>query len=224
VQFRAASDQAILVYLGEEIGQAAHERVVKLLRVLQQEPPRWIRNVQPAYCSLLVNFDLSLADHAEVEETIRSYEQRAEKQRAPKTRTIEIPVCYGGEFGTDLEEVAAGHGLKPEKVIELHSSETYRAYFLGFAPGFAYLGDVPAAIATPRLSSPRKKVPAGSIGIAGRQTAVYPMTTPGGWRVLGRTPLRVFRADRKPMGLITIGDRVRFRPISGEVFEKLENA
>jgi len=133
-------------------------------------------------------------------------------------------VCYGGEFGTDLEEVAAAHGLKPEKVIELHSSETYRAYFLGFAPGFAYLGDVPAAIATPRLSSPRKKVPAGSIGIAGRQTAVYPMTTPGGWRVLGRTPLRVFRADRKPMGLITIGDRVRFRPISGEVFEKLENA
>jgi len=224
VQFRAASDQAILVYLGEEIGQAAHERVVKLLRMLQQEPPRWIRNVQPAYCSLLVNFDLSLADHAEVEETIRSYEQRAEKQRAPKTRTIEIPVCYGGEFGTDLEEVAAAHGLKPEKVIELHSSETYRAYFLGFAPGFAYLGDVPAAIATPRLSSPRKKVPAGSIGIAGRQTAVYPMTTPGGWRVLGRTPLRVFRADRKPMGLITIGDRVRFRPISGEVFEKLENA
>ena len=224
MQFRAASDQAILVYLGEEIGQAAHERVVKLLRVLQQEPPRWIRNVQPAYCSLLVNFDLSLADHAEVEETIRSYEQRAEKQRAPKTRTIEIPVCYGGEFGTDLEEVAAAHGLKPEKVIELHSSETYRAYFLGFAPGFAYLGDVPAAIATPRLSSPRKKVPAGSIGIAGRQTAVYPMTTPGGWRVLGRTPLRVFRADRKPMGLITIGDRVRFRPISGEVFEKLENA
>ena len=143
MQFRAASDQAILVYLGEEIGQAAHERVVKLLRMLQQEPPRWIRNVQPAYCSLLVNFDLSLADHAEVEETIRSYEQRAEKQRAPKTRTIEIPVCYGGEFGTDLEEVAAAHGLKPEKVIELHSSETYRAYFLGFAPGFAYLGEVP---------------------------------------------------------------------------------
>ena len=133
-------------------------------------------------------------------------------------------MCYGGEFGTDLEEVAAAHGLKPEKVIELHSSETYRAYFLGFAPGFAYLGNVPAAIATSRLSSPRRKVLAGSVGIAGRQTAVYPMTTPGGWRVLGRTPLRVFHADRKPMGLITIGDRVRFRPISGEVFEKLEKA
>jgi inhibitor of KinA len=107
-------------------------------------------------------------------------------------------------------------------VIELHSSGTYHAYFLGFVPGFAYLGDVPAAIATPRLSSPRKKVPVGSVGIAGRQTAVYPLATPGGWRLLGRTPLRVFRADRQPMGLISIGDQVRFRPINSDEFRKLE--
>jgi inhibitor of KinA len=222
VKVRAASDQAILAYLGEEIGQAAHERVLKLLRLLQQEPPRWIRNVQPAYCSLLVNFDISLADHAEVEETIRSYEQRTEKHRAPKTSRVEIPVCYGGEFGPDLDEVAAVHGLKPAQVIEVHSSETYHAYFLGFAPGFAYLGDLPAAIATPRLSSPRKRVPAGSVGIAGRQTAVYPMATPGAWRLLGRTPLRMFRTDHKMMGLISIGDQVRFRPISNREFAELE--
>jgi inhibitor of KinA len=222
VKLRTASDQAILAYLGEQIGQVAHERVLKLLRLLQQAPPNWMRNVQPAYCSLLVHFDISLADHAEVEETLRSYEQRSEKQRAPKTGTVEIPVCYGGEFGPDLEEVAAAHGLKPEQVIELHSSETYHAYFLGFAPGFAYLGDLPTAIATPRLSSPRKKVPAGSVGIAGRQTAVYPMATPGGWRLLGRTPLRVFRADRKTMALISIGDQVRFRPITSREFAKLE--
>jgi len=222
VKFRAASDRSILVYLGEEIGQAAHERVVKLLRLLQKEPPSWVRNLQPAYCSLLVDFDLSLANHEVVEETIRSYGQRAEKQCALKTRMVEVPVCYGEEFGPDLKEVAETHGLKPAQVIELHSSETYHAYFLGFAPGFAYLGDVPAAIATLRLSSPRKKVPVGSVGIAGRQTAVYPMATPGGWRLLGRTPLRVFRADRKPMGLISTGDRVRFRPISSDEFRKLE--
>ena len=222
MKFRAASDQAILIYLGEEIGQAAHERVAKLCRLLQQEPPRWIRNVQPAYCSLLVNFDVSLADHLQVEETILIYEQRAEKHPAPKITRIEIPVCYGGEFGPDLDEVAAAHGLKPAQVIELHSSKTYHAYFLGFAPGFAYLGDLPAAIATPRLSSPRKKVPAGSVAIAERQTAVYPMATPGGWRLLGRTPLQVFRADRKPMGLISIGDLVRFRPITRREFGELE--
>ena len=222
MKVRAASDQAILAYLGDEIGQAAHERVLKLLRLLQQDPPRWIRNVQPAYCSLLVNFDMSLADHVEVEETIRSYEQRTEEHRAPKTSTVEIPVCYGGEFGPDLDEVAAVHGLKPAQVIEVHSSETYHAYFLGFAPGFAYLGDLPAAIATPRLSSPRKRVPAGSVGIAGRQTAVYPMVTPGAWRLLGRTPLRMFRADHKTMGLISIGDQVRFRPITNREFGELE--
>lgn len=222
MKFRAASDRSILVYLGEEIGQAAHERVVKLLRLLQKQPPSWVRNLQPAYCSLLVDFDLSLANHEVVEETIRSYGQRAEKQCALKTRVVEVPVCYGEEFGPDLKEVAETHGLKPAEVIELHSSETYHAYFLGFVPGFAYLGDVPAAIATPRLSSPRKKVPVGSVGIVGRQTAVYPMATPGGWRLLGRTPLRVFRADRKPMGLISIGDQVRFRPINSDEFRKLE--
>jgi len=222
VRFRAASDQSILVYLGEEIGLAAHERVLKLLRVLQKEPPRWVRNVQPAYCSLLVNFDVCLADHTEVEATIRGYEQRAEELRATKVRTVEIPVCYGGRFGPDLEEVAAAHGLKPARVIEFHSSATYHAYFLGFAPGFAYLGDLPAEIATPRLATPRKKVPIGSVAIAGRQTAVYPFPTPGGWRLLGRTPLAVFRAARKPMGLISIGDQVRFSPISSDEFRKLE--
>lgn len=224
MRFRVASDRSILVYLGEQIGQAAHERVVKLLQSLQKEPPRWVRNIQPAYCSLLVNFDPSLADHAEVEETIGAYEQRAEKQREPKAHVVEIPVCYGGEFGPDLEEVAEVHASKPKQVIELHSSEMYRAYFLGFAPGFAYLGDVPAEIATPRLPSPRKRVPAGSVGVAGRQTAVYPMATPGGWRLLGRTPLRIFQADRKPMGLISIGDQVRFLPISSDEFRKLEKA
>jgi inhibitor of KinA len=131
-------------------------------------------------------------------------------------------VCYGGEFGPDLDEVAAVHGLKPAQVIEVHSSETYHAYFLGFAPGFAYLGDLPAALATPRLSSPRKRVPAGSVGIAGRQTAVYPVATPGAWRLLGRTPLRMFRADHKMMGLISIGDQVRFRPISNREFGELQ--
>lgn len=224
MKFCAASDQSLLVYLGEEIGQAAHERVVKLLRLLLKEPPRWVRNVQPAYCSLLVSFDACLTDHAEVEAAIRSYEQRAEKSPVPKTRTVEIPVCYGGEFGPDLEEVAMTHGLKPAQVIEFHCSETYHAYFLGFAPGFAYLGDLPAEIATPRLVTPRKKVLAGSVGIAGRQTAVYPVATPGGWRLLGQTPLRMLRGDRKPMGLISIGDQVRFRPISTDEFRKLEMA
>ena len=224
MRFCAASDQAVLVYLGEEIGLTAHERVLKLLRLLQTKPPEWLRNVQPAYCSLLVAFDACRVDHAEVEATLRKYEQRAEKMRASKRRSVEIPVCYGQEFGPDLNDVAALHRLTPEEVVQRHCSRPYHAYFLGFAPGFAYLGDLPEEIATPRLESLRKQVPAGSVAIAGRQTAVYPFATPGGWRLLGRTPLRLFRGGRKPKPLISIGDEVRFRPISRAEYLNWEKA
>jgi inhibitor of KinA len=213
----------MLVYLGEEIGLPAHERVLKLLRLLQKEPPDWLRNLQPAYTSLMVTFDIGRVDHSEVELVLRQYEQRAEVTRRPKSRIVEIPVCYGGEFGADLQELAKFHKLKPAQIIRLHSSQTYLAYFLGFAPGFAYLGDVPEEIATPRLETPRTIVPAGSVGIAGRQTAVYPFATPGGWRLIGRTPMRLFRSDRKTMTAISIGDRVKFRAISREEFLKLDS-
>ena len=218
MRFCAASDQSLLVYLGEEIGLPAHERVLQLLRSIEKKPPVWLRNLQPAYCSLLVSFDACRADHAEVEATIRKYEGRAKSTRALKRKTVEIPVCYGDEFGPDLEEVAKIHGLTTTRVIELHCSRTYQAYFLGFAPGFTYLGDLPEEIGTPRLANPRREVPAGSVGIAAKQTGIYPFSTPGGWRLLGRTPLPIFRANRKPMQLISIGDRIRFRPISRKQF------
>jgi len=214
----------MLVYLGEGISLPAHKRVLKLLRVLEKESPEWLRNIQPAYNSLMVTFDACRVEHSEVEATLRALEKRAEAARAPEPRTVEIPVCYGGEFGPDLDDVAKAHAVSPAEVIEVHTSHTYHAYFLGFAPGFAYLGDLPEKIATPRLETPRKRVPAGSVGIAGRQTAVYPFATPGGWRLIGRTPLSVFRSDRKPMELISIGDQVRFRPIPGEEFRKMETA
>jgi inhibitor of KinA len=114
--------------------------------------------------------------------------------------------------------------LSPEQVIELHTSTSYLVYFLGFVPGFAYLGELPEALVTPRLGSPRKKVPAGSVGIAGNQTGVYPFETPGGWRLLGRTPLAMFRADREHLSVLSIGDRVRFVPILRELFEELRRA
>jgi inhibitor of KinA len=219
VKFCAASDQAVLVYLGEEIGLSAHERVRKLLRALQAKPPAWLRNLQPAYCSLQVSFDPCVVDHATVEASLREYEQRAESARALKRKTIEVPVCYDPEFGLDLAEVARLRQLPASKVIQHHCSRVYHVYFLGFAPGFAYLGDLPQEIAAPRLESPRKQVPAGSVAIAGRQTAVYPFAMPGGWRLLGRTPLSFFRPDREPMTLVSLGDQVRFRPVSRDEFQ-----
>jgi len=224
MRFCAASDQSMLIYLGEEIGLATHEHVLRLLRVLQKEPPAWLRNVQPAYCSLMITFDALRVDHAAVESALREFEQRAETLRPPKSRNVEIPVCYEGEFAPDLEDVARLHNLEPKDVVRFHTSRTYHAYFLGFAPGFAYLGDLPDEIATPRLDVPRKQVPAGSVAIAGKQTAVYPFPTPGGWRLIGRTPLSLFRANRKPMQRISMGDQVRFRPISQKQFRELASA
>ena len=223
MRFCAASDQATLVYLGEEIGLPAHERVLKLLRLLQKDPPDWLRNLQPAYTSLMVTFDPGKIDQGNVEVVLRQFEQRAKTTRRPKPHTVEIPVCYGEEFGPDLEDVADFHGLKSRDVVTLHTSRSYHAYFLGFAPGFAYLGQLPKEIAMPRLEIPRKNVPPGSVGIAGRQTAVYPYATPGGWRLIGRTPVSMFRADRQPMAAISIGDKVNFRAISREDFVKLES-
>lgn len=217
-RFQPASDQSLLVYLGDRISLDAHHRVVKLLRLLEAEPVRGIRNLHPAYCSLLVNFDALHLSHDELEAILPAYLERLEDVPVPEPRQVEIPVCYGGEFGPDLNGVAARHGMTPAELIELQSSAVYVVYFLGFVPGFAYLGGLPEALATPRLFAPRKKVPAGSLGIAGNQAGVYPFSTPGGWNLIGRTPLSIFRPDRKDMSLLSIGDSVRFVPISEERF------
>jgi KipI family sensor histidine kinase inhibitor len=224
MKIRPSSDCSSLVYLGENIDLETHGHVVRLLRALEAHPPAWLRNVQPGYCSLLVTFNALEIAHADVESELLGMDLAAESAPATEPRTIEIPVCYGGEMGPDLLDVAAAKSMKPHQVVEMHSAQEYHAYFVGFAPGFAYLGDVPEALAMPRLPTPRRAVPAGSVAIAGRQTGVYPFATPGGWRILGRTPLAIFRADREPMSLITLGDRVRFKPITQDAFAKPERA
>jgi KipI family sensor histidine kinase inhibitor len=240
VRFQVASDQALFVYFEQTIKKSgaeapplqnqitieAHERVRRLLRLVELEPIAGVRNLHPAYCSLLVKFDAVKLRHEGLEEILRGYVERMERVALPELRLVEIPVCYGGEFGPDLKDVAELHGMTMERAIELHASATYLVYFLGFVPGFAYLGDVAEELVTPRLATPRRSVPAGSVGIAGRQTGVYPVATPGGWRLLGRTPAKMFQPDRAEMSLLSIGDRVRFVPISRARFAKLhaENA
>ena len=224
IQFRPASDQALLIYFDQQITPDAHQRVRKVLRLLGQKPIRGVRNLSPAYASILVTFDALQLNHADLEEILRGYAQRLDALRIPKGRELKIPTCYGGEFGPDLSEVASLHGLTPAQAIELHASVTYTVYFLGFVPGFAYLGELPEALATPRLNTPRGSTPPGSVGIAGNQTGVYPFATPGGWRLIGRTPIAMFRPDRKAMSFLSIGDRVRFIPISAARFAALEKA
>lgn len=221
-RFFPASDQSVLVYLGEGEALASHERIWKLARMLETEPIAGVRNVHPAYGSILLKFDALRLDHAQLETTLRSYISRLSQTALPEARTVEIPVCYGGKSGEDLRDVAALLETTTDRVIELHVSVTYRVYFLGFVPGFAYLGEVQNELRVPRLASPRRSVPAGSVGIAGSQTGVYPFATPGGWRLIGRTPLAMFRPDRPNMSALALGDSVRFVPISVDRFAELE--
>lgn len=223
-RFERASDRSLLIYFGEQITREANENVRRLLRLLEREPIAGVLNLHPAYCSLLVKFEALKWRHEELERWLRKYIGRLHQVELPEPRLVEIPVCYGGEFGPDLDEVAAIHGITPERVIELHTLGTYLVYFLGFVPGFAYLGELAGELVTPRLPSPRRKVPAGSVGIAGNQTGIYPFETPGGWRLLGRSPLAMFRTDRPGLSLLSIGDRVRFVPVSRERFAELRRA
>ena len=221
-RFEYASDRTLLISFGEQIAREAHQRVRALLGSLQNVPIAATLNLHPAYCSLLIKFDPRRTTHQDVEHEARDRIARADPLTAADVRQMEIPVCYGGDFGPDLAGLAELRRLPIEEVIRLHSQATYTVYFLGFVPGFAYLGTVSDAIAVPRLSSPRRRVEAGSVGIAGHQTGIYPCPVPGGWRLIGRTPLSMFRLERDPMSLLAAGDQVRFLPISGDQYVRIE--
>ncbi|HRI53581.1 MAG TPA: 5-oxoprolinase subunit PxpB, partial [Pseudomonadota bacterium] len=202
----AAGDQAVLVELGDSITPALNLQVRRLCAAVQRAAIPGVIDLHPAYASVLIRFDpLRLRRPALLQLLTRALAE-LDVVELPPARRVELPVCYGGPAGPDLEQVAAHSGLSPAGVIELHSAALYLVYFLGFAPGFAYLGGLPAALQTPRLETPRPLVPAGSVGIAGRQTGVYPLAIPGGWRLIGRTsrvpfdPLRTPSAPLQPGG------------------------
>ena len=221
--FQPASDQSLIVYLGTEISLETHQGVIKLLRLMEREPIAGVCDLHPAYCSLLIHFDLPKLRHDELEAVLRSYLDRLDEESLPEPRYVEIPVCYEGDFGPDLGDVCSTLRITPAQAIELHGSVAYVVYFLGFAPGFAYLGELPKSLMMPRLPSPRRIVPRGSVGIAGNQTGVYPFAIPGGWRLIGRTPLQMFRSEQNAASVLSIGDRVRFVSISPKRFAELAN-
>lgn len=189
----------------------------------------------PAFASVAVHYDPArVPDAAHGEPGHSPYERfgaavnrvlaELEEGLFPAAHEVTIPVCYGGAYGPDLDDVAQAHGLTAEEVVRQHSGAAYSVYMLGFAPGFAYLGGLPEAIATPRRPEPRMAVPAGSVGIGGNQTGVYPLVSPGGWNLIGRTPVRMFDARRNPPSLLAAGDSVRFTPITPDEFQRVGSA
>lgn len=212
-RLRAAGDASILIEWADEIDDAVNDRVHSFTQFLRAQAHVKILDLIPAYSSLLVCFDPHHTSLAQVHEYLEHLLPIAPSSIVFVPRLIEIPTRYGGAFGPDLSFIVERSGLGEREVIELHASVTYRVYMIGFTPGFAYLGSVPAQIAVPRLETPRARVPAGSVGIAGRQTGIYPSETPGGWRLIGRTEMRLFDPNADPPALLRPGDRVRFVPV-----------
>jgi KipI family sensor histidine kinase inhibitor len=206
---RPASDRSLLVTFDHRISAEAHARVVHLTGGLAGA--REVLNLHPAYASVLVDFDPRRHTHAQIETLVRECLQHAVPP-APPPRTVEINVRFGGEAGPDLEDVARHTGFTPARVVELFAAVEYLVYFVGFATCFPYLGGLPPALATPRLAAPRMHVPAGSVAIGGGQAGVYPLASPGGWRLIGRTSLRLFDPLATPPPVLRMADRVRFIP------------
>ncbi|MCP5452492.1 MAG: 5-oxoprolinase subunit PxpB [Spirochaetaceae bacterium] len=217
-------DDALLVRLGDELSEELNERARSLADAVEAakaaDPAcEGIIEASPAYSSALIDFDPLLTTHAEVEAFVRS--ARPSISGGEARRIVRVPVAYGGDAGPDLASIAAEAGLSADAVAAVHRGRDYPVYMLGFAPGFPYLGGVDERIASGRLATPRARIPAGSVGIAGRQTGVYPFDSPGGWKLIGRTPMRLFDARKEPPAIIRPGDLVRFYPIGHDEFEAM---
>lgn len=219
-------EQGLVAELGAAIDPAVNARVHLLAAALKRQAVAGIHELVPGYRSLLILFDPLLLPRSILRELVTALVRSdgvAENSRE-EGKLVRLPVCYGGDFGPDLEFVASHNGISPEEVIALHARETYPVYMLGFLPGFPYLGGLPSHIAAPRLRTPRQKVARGSVGIAGSQTGVYPLESPGGWRIIGRTPQRLFDPFRAEPFLLSPGDRIRFDPIDRETYERIERS
>lgn len=226
LRYRSSGDGGLLVELGERIDWALNARTRKLAQALEQRDLPGVIEIVPAYCSFLVLFEAATLEldrlKAIIEEQFRDMGDSGGEEPEASGRCVEIPVCYGDDYGPDLASVAQHNGLSPEEVVRIHSSGTYPVYMLGFAPGFPYLGGLDERIATPRLDTPRSHVPAGSVGIAGSQTGIYPLASPGGWRLIGRTPLTLFDpAAEDPVPYYRPGDSLRFVAVSEEDFTRI---
>jgi inhibitor of KinA len=211
--FKPAGDQAILVIFGDEVDLQVNRQVHALDRLLQAEPFYGLVETVPTYTSLLVYYDLLLTDYAHALSLVQERARHLTESTNAAARRVEIPTRYGGEYGPDIDYVAEHNHLTVAEVIRIHSGRDYPVFMMGFTPGFPYLGGMDERIATPRLQSPRTHVLAGSVGIAGKQTGVYPIDSPGGWQIIGRTALTLFDPERESPFTLAPGDLIRFVPM-----------
>lgn len=223
-RYLTSGDGAITVEFDSAISLDANIKVRGLADAISSVGFEGLIEVVPTYRSVTVHYDPLVITYEEVIEYIKKTEDKSEGIKEHKSHIIEIPVCYEDEYGPDLCDVASHNNISIEEVIRRHSSPDYLIYMIGFTPGFPYLGGMDKTIATPRLSKPRLKIEAGSVGIAGEQTGIYPVDSPGGWRIIGKTPLKLYDKDLDTPVLLDMGDYLRFIPIDKDEFERISRS
>jgi KipI family sensor histidine kinase inhibitor len=219
-RIREAGDSALIVEFDERIDPEVNARAIACADAIQAAHVAGVRDVVPTYRAVAVYFDPLHTDHDALISCLEREAAPSAPAAAAERAAVRIPVCYGGDLGPDLSDVASFACMTESDVVRLHTSAVYRVFMLGFVPGFAYLGVVDERIAMPRRATPRVRVPAGSVGIAGVQTGVYSAETPGGWQLIGRTPLKPFDADRADPFLMKAGDAVQFYPIDRAEYDR----
>lgn len=221
VKILTAGDSSLLIQFDSIIDPAVNARIAATVQLMREQQIEGVVDIIPAFCSLLINYDPRVISYDEMKtrmEKILSVEVAAGERRK---KIYEIPVCYGGEYGPDLNTIAEHAGLTPAEVIDIHTSADYLIYMLGFLPGFTYLGGLDERIHTPRLANPRVRIPAGSVGIGGSQTGIYPMDSPGGWQLMGMTPVKTYDPNREIPILVEAGDYIRFVAVDEQEYEKI---
>lgn len=221
VRFLTLGDSAIAVEFGQEIRLDVNRQVTALQKLMEENPVAGVVEMVPNYCSLMIVYNPLAVGYHELKLAVEKLLDRLAAVSEAEKEVIEIPVIYGGEYGPDLTEVAAAHNMTEAEVIRRHAEPEYPIYMLGFVAGFPYLGGMDEAIATPRKQSPRLKIPAGSVGIAGGQTGIYSVESPGGWQIIGRTPLKLYDPEQEEPILLRAGQYVKFRPISEAEYKEM---
>ncbi|WP_419890864.1 5-oxoprolinase subunit PxpB [Paenibacillus xylanexedens] len=215
-------EAAVIIQCGDQLSDAVQRRVMSVCALLEKSTLPAMIEWAPSYTSVTLFYDPFISSYPELCKILLQQLNQMKESVLHKPRTVTIPVCYGGEWGPDLDYVASEHGLTAEDVIAIHTSGDYLVHMIGFAPGFPYLGGLSEQIATPRRATPRLRVEAGTVGIGGKQTGIYPVDTPGGWQCIGRTPLRLFRPEENVPSLLAAGDRVRFKQITMQEYLALK--
>lgn len=215
-------DTGIIIQFGTEISEAIYQQIRQYVYWLEQSCIEGIVEWVPAYTTLAVFYRPNIISYDELTQKLLKIGEKIESMPVPDPIVIEIPTLYGKEAGPDIQFVAETNGLSEEEVVKIHSSSDYLIYMIGFVPGFPYLGGMDKRIAAPRKKTPRSRIPAGSIGIAGEQTGIYPLETPGGWQIIGRTPVKLYDPQKQDPILLKAGDYIRFVPITEREYEKIE--